>query len=537
MMALETTPDTGRIIGRWRILGRIGAGGFADVYTALPAETAERVGSEFVVDPATGALVARPDAAFEIDALGRGGEDHAQGGLPLLSPVALKVARPGGEAELRRGARTQASFAHPGIVKVVEHGLDHEPPFLALEWERGGSLREVLTKRGRLAPFEALRVVDRILEILEFTHERGIVHGDIKPENVLVSEGAGPLEARIRLTDFGLRRRIPGTSPEGGSVAGGLDPSIASRSVAIDAGTPAYLAPEAAMGKEGDHRIDVFACGVLLCELATGRRPLGSDLPSDIMPAVLPALDPIVKNATRGDPERRTASATVMRARIREALPAKEERAIERRSPARDYVQRTDSSTTIGDLLSAGASLYGSGKWHLIILSILAHALSLMSFGIFGAPFHFGLHASAADALTGQRARPGDRIAESIAHWIPLLIANYVMAIGIVFGLVCGGVPGIYLAARWIYVTPAIAVDRLSFFAAFRRSADLAHRGGVARHMGLATILWGAHLVLGFVPIPYVGAIVVGPLAAGSVTAGYLRLSRGTAGVAARAGA
>jgi hypothetical protein len=354
-------------------------------------------------------------------------------------------------------------------------------------------------------------VVDRVLEVLSHAHARGVVHGDVKPENVLVDEGTGPLEERIRITDFGLRRRI--ARADGAPAASAsLAPSMASASVAAGAGTPDYISPEVAAGGEGDQRMDVYACGVLVFELVTGRRPSGFDLPSDLIPSLPREIDAIVKEAMRSEPARRYASADAMRLAIRDALPR---RAVRHAPGLRPEV---------GDLFSQALAVFRVERWPLFVASALGHVLGALSLGILEAPIDAAVCLSVRDAFEGRPTRFTDRLQEAIPRTVTLVLATWFQIVFILLGLVLFVVPGLYLAARWLYVTPAIVFEGKGFRAAFRRSGELAHAGGIGRHMAIAGVL----LLLGVLlsSFSWVGAAVLGPLSWGVAVAGYLRLAR-----------
>ncbi|MDQ3265881.1 MAG: SUMF1/EgtB/PvdO family nonheme iron enzyme [Myxococcota bacterium] len=176
-------------------------------------------------------------------------QDEVLGRLVALKLIRPNVLRPGSEARLVEEARTTAQFNHPHIVTVHAAGEYQGRPFLALEYLDGESLRQRMTRQ-RPTLAESLQIVRAIAEAIAEAHRRGVVHADLKPENVLL-----PRDGRVRVVDFGLARHVGG------------DPTATS-------GTPAYMAPERWRGAAPDPAFDLWALGVILHELLTGRRPL-----------------------------------------------------------------------------------------------------------------------------------------------------------------------------------------------------------------------------------------------------------------------
>jgi beta-lactam-binding protein with PASTA domain/serine/threonine protein kinase len=224
--------------------------------------------------------------------------------------VALKIAHPelaGDEEFIRRfmgEARSVARLSSPHVVAVYDQGTDGPFLYLAMEYVPGRTLREMLRDRGRLGPREALDIIEGVLAGLAAAHEAGIVHRDVKPENVLLTTGN-----LVKVADFGLARAAAAASrTKSGMIIG----------------TAAYLAPEQVSKSSSDARTDVYATGIMLFELLTGTQPHtgGTPLdvaykhvndvvpaPSSIVPGLPPALDALVALATSRDPDRRPADA------------------------------------------------------------------------------------------------------------------------------------------------------------------------------------------------------------------------------------
>ncbi|MDQ3601992.1 MAG: protein kinase, partial [Actinomycetota bacterium] len=225
----------------------------------------------------------------------------------LDRPVAIKVMAPGFAGDpaflqrFEREARAAARLHHPGVVGVFDQGIDRSPTgdrvFLVMELVPGGTLRDLLAEHGALPVPLALSVAEPVLSALAAAHRAGLVHRDVKPENVLIGPGGV-----VKVADFGLVRAIA----EAGTTTGD-----------VILGTVAYLSPEQVATGTADPRSDVYSAGVLLYELLTGRPPYTGDTalsvayrhvnddvppPSAVLPDLPPRLDELVLRATRRDP-------------------------------------------------------------------------------------------------------------------------------------------------------------------------------------------------------------------------------------------
>jgi serine/threonine protein kinase/beta-lactam-binding protein with PASTA domain len=201
-------------------------------------------------------------------------------------------------------ARSVARLSHPNVVAVYDQGADGRTLYLAMEYVPGRTLRDLLTERSALRPREALDILEGVLAGLAAAHAAGIAHRDVKPENVLLGDNHS-----IKVADFGLARLLSeATHTKSGLLIG----------------TAAYLAPEQVAGGRTDFRADVYAAGIMLFELLTGRQPYTGDTPltvayrhvnevvpapSSLVPGLPPALDSLVALATSRDPELRPADA------------------------------------------------------------------------------------------------------------------------------------------------------------------------------------------------------------------------------------
>ncbi|WP_433389027.1 Stk1 family PASTA domain-containing Ser/Thr kinase [Micromonospora sp. KLBMP9576] len=256
--------------------------------------------------------------------LGYGGmaEVHRGRDLRLGRDVAIKMLRTDlarddtFQMRFRREAQNAASLNHPAIVAVYDTGEETAPtgetlPFIVMEFVNGRTLKEVLGVEGRLQPRRALEICADMCAALEFSHRHGIIHRDIKPGNVMLTQ-----TGQVKVMDFGIARAL----------ASGVT-TMTQTSAVI--GTAQYLSPEQARGEAVDARSDVYAAGCVLFELVCGHPPFVGDspvsvayqhvretppTPSDINPDVTPAVDAIVLKALSKNPLNRYQSAGEMRA-------------------------------------------------------------------------------------------------------------------------------------------------------------------------------------------------------------------------------
>jgi beta-lactam-binding protein with PASTA domain len=281
----------GRVLdGRYRVTGRIARGGMATVYEAHDL----RLNRDCAVKVMHGAL----------------GDDPAFG------------------ARFVREAHSAAKLSHPNVVSVSDMGDDGGRLFIVMEHVPGRTLRDVVREEAPMPPGRALGLLEPVLLALAEAHRSGIVHRDVKPENVLIGD-----DGRIKVADFGLARAFDVDSTH--TATGG-----------VLIGTVSYLAPEVIVDGRADPRADVYAAGVLLYEMLTRRKPHEGDGPiqvaykhvnEDVPPPSLcltgavpgsPALpsyvDALVQRATSRDRDRRPADAKVMLQQLRQVRAAVE---------------------------------------------------------------------------------------------------------------------------------------------------------------------------------------------------------------------
>ena len=285
---------------------------------AAPLLAPHRRVSAFTLLPMDTTL-SRLQAGQLLDGRYRVGSWIARGGMATVylgtdtkldRTVALKIAH----AELAHDpdfvrrftgeARSVARLSSPNVVGVYDQGSHGGLPYLVMEYVPGHTLRELMRARGRLEPREALDVISGVLTGLAAAHEGGIVHRDVKPENVLL--GAGNV---IKVADFGLARAASRASHT---------------QTGMLIGTAAYLAPEQVARSVSDSRTDVYAAGVMLFEMLTGVQPHTGETPlavahkhvsdvvpppSSVVPGLPPSLDALVAMATNRDPDYRPGDA------------------------------------------------------------------------------------------------------------------------------------------------------------------------------------------------------------------------------------
>ncbi|MFD9702230.1 Stk1 family PASTA domain-containing Ser/Thr kinase [Lentzea sp. NPDC059081] len=253
---------------------------------------------------------------YRVDAvLARGGMSTVYRGRDtrLDRDVAVKVmdphltADPAFVARFEREARAAAQLHHPAVVSVHDQGVDGDQVYLVMELIDGGNLRDLLNQRGKLAPAVALSILGPVLSALGAAHRAGLVHRDVKPENVLIGPGG-----QVKVADFGLARAI-------------AENGVTSDSEIL--GTVAYLSPEQVETGAANARSDVYSAGILLYEMLAGKAPyrgetpisvayqhVNSDVPS--IPEIPLALDTLVRKATRRDPILRPANADAFLAEL-----------------------------------------------------------------------------------------------------------------------------------------------------------------------------------------------------------------------------
>ena len=208
-----------------------------------------------------------------IDRLGAGGmgEVWRAEDTRLLRPVAIKILSeriandPEWKARFLREARTIAQLNHPNIATIYSIEQEADKLFIAMELVEGESLAAVLA-RGALEPLETVRIFRQVAEALAEAHDKGIVHRDIKPDNILLGKRG------VKVLDFGIAKQITATTDS---------PTLTQAGLIV--GTPFYMSPEQALGRPVDARSDLFSVGVVLYEAIAGKRPFEGESVTESM--------------------------------------------------------------------------------------------------------------------------------------------------------------------------------------------------------------------------------------------------------------
>jgi serine/threonine protein kinase len=252
--------------------------------------------------------------------------------------VAIKVPHPQAECDpvfyerFHREIQIGRELDHKGILKVLDSGTP-ERVYMAMEWVDGRPLRHVLAENGKLGADTAIDLALKVCDALEHMHAHGVVHRDLKPENIMVCP-----DGEIKIIDFGIA-----------SLAGARRLTFGKLSQVM--GSPDYISPEQVKGKRGDLRSDLYAVGVVLYEMLTGKAPFEGPSPLAVMnarlqshpqppreidPSISPHLQEIVYRALERDPANRYASARELAWDLAHPLQV----GIEDRAEAEDLAKR-----------------------------------------------------------------------------------------------------------------------------------------------------------------------------------------------------
>ncbi|MEZ4725987.1 MAG: protein kinase [Caldilineaceae bacterium] len=273
-------PDLiGRKLGKYELVERLGRGGMAEVYKAFQP----------------------------------GVERH----------VAIKVMHghlsdsPEFVQRFQREARSIGQLQHPHIGRVIDFDVEADVYYMVMDYIQGGTLDEYLTSKGTLPIDEAVRITLQLADALAYAHQRGMVHRDIKPGNIMFMDDA---HTHALLTDFGIARLLD--EQNNMTMTGAL------------VGTPNYMSPEAARGEPCDARADIYSLGVVFYELVTGRTPYAADTPYSFLmkqaneplppprtlnPNVPTALEAVLLKALAKEPKARYQNATELATALRSA--------------------------------------------------------------------------------------------------------------------------------------------------------------------------------------------------------------------------
>jgi serine/threonine-protein kinase len=225
--------------------------------------------------------------------------------------VAIKIPHPEMEADpvlfdrFKREADIGQTLDHPGVMKVLADG-DRSRIYMVMEWVEGRLLRKALGEAGKFPPERAIKIAVAVADTLDYIHRNGVVHRDLKPENIMIDG-----EDRIKLIDFGIAGQVGAKR-------------LTFAKLTQVAGTPDYISPEQVKGKRGDGRSDIYALGVMLYEMLTGKTPFPGSNPFAIMnerllnhpippreanPEISPELQEVIYRALERDPQNRYSTA------------------------------------------------------------------------------------------------------------------------------------------------------------------------------------------------------------------------------------
>jgi serine/threonine protein kinase/Flp pilus assembly protein TadD len=289
------------------------------------------VGSDPTVEQLGGAMVGKTIAGGKyeiISLLGEGGMGavYKARQVAMDRMVALKLIRPevvtsrSAVARFHKEMLVTAKVEHPNTIRVYDFGEAEGQLYLTMEYLAGSSLRQVIDAAGRLEIKRIVRIGKQVANALGAVHERGLVHRDLKPENVMLIESYGETDF-VKVLDFGIAKS--------------LDEDVHLTGQGRPIGTPAYMSPEQAMGLPVDARTDLYALGVLLYRLASGRMPFeaptaasmllahATEAPTPVLtlaPDTSPPLAALIMQLLQKEPEQRPASAGEVVARLEDCL-------------------------------------------------------------------------------------------------------------------------------------------------------------------------------------------------------------------------
>lgn len=249
--------------GRYRVLNELGRGAMGIVYLAEDTELGRKVAIKMIA-------LSGPDHERDIH-----------------------------EARFRQEARAAGGVSHPAIVTIYDVGRDGDIAFIAMEVVEGRELRDLIAE-GAITPPQAIELAALIADGLAYAHDRGVIHRDVKPGNIMVLA-----DGRVKIMDFGIAR---------------LQQPTVKTQTGVLLGSPQYMSPEQVAGQEVDGRADIFSLGVVLYEMVTGVKPFdASDLsqvlfwvvnmpakpPGERRPGLPPVIDYILARALKKKPEER----------------------------------------------------------------------------------------------------------------------------------------------------------------------------------------------------------------------------------------
>ncbi len=294
--------------GRYRVLELLGSGGMANVYRARDANLEREVAVKVLRDPLA------DDVRFQ---------EH-----------------------FLREARAAANLSHPNIVTIFDFGQEQAALYIVMEYIRGTDLKTYIRRRGRLGVEEGLQLMIKICQGVGYAHRAGIVHCDLKPQNILITP-----DGSAKITDFGIARALATISPD--------------EQWEVVWGSPQYFAPEQAAGGPPSTASDVYSLGVMLYEMLTGQLPFSADDPEalaeahltsiptpprNLNPAIIPELEQVLLKLLSKEPSARYRTADQLGRIITTLVTHPEEIAPDAFSTSPEPSREATVSMTVGPL-------------------------------------------------------------------------------------------------------------------------------------------------------------------------------------------
>ena len=451
-----------------------------------------------------------------LECLGRGGMGVVyKARQPRLNRfVALKILAREKEQDAQfaerftREAQALARLSHPNIVTVHDFGEAGGHCYLLMEFVDGLNLRQLLQTR-KMPPEQALTIVPKICEALQYAHEQNIVHRDIKPENILLDK-----QGRVKIADFGIAKMM-GDETGQQTLTGAKDA----------VGTPHYMAPEQIEKPlTVDHRADIYSLGVVFYEMLTGELPLGKFQPPSQKVRVDVRLDEVVLHALEKEPERRYQQVSEIKTRVETitqtplvAGAASNVAAFTQTALAQDY------QLNISHCLSRGWNLVVHNFWPIVgvaaLIGMLQHAANSTLIGIVvGGPLSGGLWLYFLKKIRGEPVNVGTAFSGLSVAFVPLFLGGLVTTLLILAGFLCFLLPGIYLAVAWVFTLMLIADRGLDFWPAMGLSRKV-----ISKHWW--KFLW-FFIVLGLIELAglsvcLIGIFVAAPIAMAALAYAY----------------
>ncbi len=372
----------GQTFGKYQIRKKIGSGGMGNVYLARHTRLERNVALKILSDRIASRKKFRK--LFEQEAL------------------------------------TLAKMDHPGIVTI--HDMDEEEGrfYIEMEYIRGPSLKKLIKHSSRPPLDRVLSAFSQLSDALAYAHDRGVIHRDIKPGNILLEDGETP-----KIADFGIAQIVR--------------PDVEEPKVHVSGGTPKYMAPEQ-QSKSGkaDHRADLFSLGLVMYEWATGNKPASfpPDPPSDVVD-VDERLDDLLFTCLNTDPSERYQTAEKLHNEVRNRISS---------------ISETFQSVSVTEFLEFTAERYPPVVVPLLMLTGATALGSLLTVYLLSGVLHGAMALQLIRYLRDDEDKPDVRkLLETMDQGHVLLALFILQGVGVSFGLVLVVLPGLALAAAWMF--------------------------------------------------------------------------------------